>query len=747
MSSFYGGKQGRTYNIVQRYDSVEDMCKAFANGGAYTEVNYGQYVIIDTTLKSRSNIENGALYRRGFDYLQTIKPIPKRESFPTDNDFISAYKVYIQRPGAGAIYVGKIVGPEGRTPQITLEHWERFIGQQKGSSQDQNTVYGGKSTLALDCSSTVDQPSGRDNDEIKVGYINVEDKNGNTYGAYLSAQVPRLEIDVTLDTNAYHSPGVVQNSESTTHPFWYKWDFTVPSGKQGKSINDIKIEDTYDTGKGQYRLTSDVIINSKKTYYVLQNGQYEKVENPVQENLNTYYQADQFFTYSLLDYTSASTGDIVQQHSGCWPYKVIDKITPVLRVRSVLNSTSWRNIQSVIVGTLYREENRKYPNDTYWVCIQAGKILNARTPLNPIEEGREELPRELPLGYEDQITYRDQVTGETGKTIWRLVTIPNIRPSKSLNVDYTYGPDDEIYGLRNVDYLTVDKNGKMYVTYSDSDTNESYYLTTVHELESITYDSSTASPNYGKVMIKYNDSSQENVLYDPNVLERIYFKNQDDITNTDGQYFSAKYKRKENSEVSISERINRILDVQRYGDSLICLYSDPTIRAASTVGTEGKDWCKLDWKDPVTGTRYEGDNALIWKSFGPIGSQFHFQGVYTYSQLLALNETGFGGEGTENRAGWIATVIDNNTIKLYAYDYNDDTENGKYSFPDPYSSDPESTVPTRWYQVMSVAESVVAKPDYSILVSEENSSNLPVEKYTDLKEGGLWFVVSGGHDN
>ena len=47
----------------------------------------------------------------------------------------------------------------------------------------------------------------------------------------------------------------------------------------------------------------------------------------------------------------------------------------------------------------------------------------------------------------------------------------------------------------------------MYVTYSDSDINESYYLTTIHELKSITLNSTADSPNYGKVMIKYNDSS------------------------------------------------------------------------------------------------------------------------------------------------------------------------------------------------------------------------------------------------
>jgi len=41
MSSFYGGKEGRTYHIVQRYDSVNDMVNAFSGGGAYTGANYG----------------------------------------------------------------------------------------------------------------------------------------------------------------------------------------------------------------------------------------------------------------------------------------------------------------------------------------------------------------------------------------------------------------------------------------------------------------------------------------------------------------------------------------------------------------------------------------------------------------------------------------------------------------------------------------------------------------------------------
>ena len=69
MSSFYGGKQGRTYNIVKYFDSIADMTTSFANPN-YSEVLFGEYVIITTP--NRSDPTNGCLYRRGFDTSATI---------------------------------------------------------------------------------------------------------------------------------------------------------------------------------------------------------------------------------------------------------------------------------------------------------------------------------------------------------------------------------------------------------------------------------------------------------------------------------------------------------------------------------------------------------------------------------------------------------------------------------------------------------------------------------------------------
>lgn len=74
--SFYGGKQGRTYNLVAHYDSIYQMVLNFQKGGSYTDANYNEYVIIDTYVNrnEKSNRENGIIYRRGLNYAEPFNP-------------------------------------------------------------------------------------------------------------------------------------------------------------------------------------------------------------------------------------------------------------------------------------------------------------------------------------------------------------------------------------------------------------------------------------------------------------------------------------------------------------------------------------------------------------------------------------------------------------------------------------------------------------------------------------------------
>lgn len=80
--SFYGGKPGSSFAVVQNFSSVSLMVENFAKGPNYTDVNYDEYVLINTVTKT--DPDNGKIYRRGYDYTDSM---------------------------GGAIYIGTIAGP------------------------------------------------------------------------------------------------------------------------------------------------------------------------------------------------------------------------------------------------------------------------------------------------------------------------------------------------------------------------------------------------------------------------------------------------------------------------------------------------------------------------------------------------------------------------------------------------------------------------------------------------------------
>ena len=68
--SFYGGKPGITYDIRAHFPSIQAMCNAFSQGNNYTDVLYGEYVIIDTV--NKTDTTNGILYRRSGNFNEPI---------------------------------------------------------------------------------------------------------------------------------------------------------------------------------------------------------------------------------------------------------------------------------------------------------------------------------------------------------------------------------------------------------------------------------------------------------------------------------------------------------------------------------------------------------------------------------------------------------------------------------------------------------------------------------------------------
>lgn len=188
MNSFYGGKEGRTYHIVKRYNTIEEMVNNFAKGAAYPDVSYGQYVIIDTV--SKNDINNGRLYRRGINYSQS----------PNYTDY--------EHPGAGAIYIGQIVGPDGKVPKLSFVDIS-YIEDHQSEEKDIISFDGDrKDAVELDENNQIQE------NPIQIGYVNEFNEEEGKYEGKIGIDIPKsvVKIDAQIVSSSNGSK-TIQHSD------------------------------------------------------------------------------------------------------------------------------------------------------------------------------------------------------------------------------------------------------------------------------------------------------------------------------------------------------------------------------------------------------------------------------------------------------------------------------------------------------------------------------------------------------
>lgn len=289
MYSFYGGKQGRTYNIVASFDSIDSMVDAFKDGGSYTEVNYGQYVIIDTI--NKKSLQNGCLFRRGFNYNQEKTNRPPKPTGQITEEALNEYKQKYQNwykngVGAGAIYIGRIVGPQGNVPGIDLISWDEYLNIDETGSTDESEYIKIKDTIQnISSHYGVMQETSEDEthyefyDDIQVGAINTTNSITNDISSQLAFDIPKPVIEVTssvidpydintielenskgLETDTYQVKGFLYEGDTTQeeietnlvhlhkytggtqHPFYYHYNVAIPKGIKGNSITKVSVK-------------------------------------------------------------------------------------------------------------------------------------------------------------------------------------------------------------------------------------------------------------------------------------------------------------------------------------------------------------------------------------------------------------------------------------------------------------------------------------------------------------------------
>jgi hypothetical protein len=195
MESFYGGRQGASFVLVKSFGSKAEMVSAFKQGGSYTAVHYDEYVIINSENKNNEN--NGSIYRRGYNY--------------TNAD-------------GGAIYIGTIVGPDGKAPMLKLTTIAEVNSQANSAGPEEFQTSSGSYTLQ-----DKNLVSGKDSSEIKYACCSIRDEDGTSTTAYIGFQIPYLVIDFEAAATDSNSSFSATRTDDESNPFYEKWKIQIPS--------------------------------------------------------------------------------------------------------------------------------------------------------------------------------------------------------------------------------------------------------------------------------------------------------------------------------------------------------------------------------------------------------------------------------------------------------------------------------------------------------------------------------------
>lgn len=508
MNSFYGGKEGRTYHIVQRFDCIKintgsipattssafengipagvqvsytsegvtkyyftlnevsnranfnpsehyelrGMVDCFAQGGNYTGANYGQYVIIDTGFTTgNSNKENGLLYRRGFDYNQngTPKPNPPGPG-GSQEAYQAAWMNYISHPGGGAIYVGQIQGPIGKTPEIEVVEWDQLI-----SSIEEGYSAGSTSTAIVTVPGAIFEEnqgtvSSTFNDNVKAGYVNIEDANGDIIGAHISFEIPYPVFDITVGSTDPYTEASAEELEMTpSHPFYHKWEFNIPGGKKGDSVVDLSVV------KGSQIIAAQPPVILDEEQEINQNYDY--------------------MVYSQASYQENENGDITY-YLGRWPWNVIDSISVSSNGNKRKFITQDSESQEIKLGYLIDLDSNSttFPKKVL-SCISAGTLGST-----------ENIPSSSAININQ--VWQGQ------NTVWKCIQIDE-SPVDSLDMTFTAASSQSFSNaFQNLDYLVSDPDGKIYAKYTSDE--EAKEIATINSVRAMRNDGDTISVLY-----------------------------------------------------------------------------------------------------------------------------------------------------------------------------------------------------------------------------------------------------------
>lgn len=822
MYSFYGGKEGRTYDLVAHYDSIYQMVCAFQDGAAYVDAKYNEYVIIDTIVNrnDKTDPENGIIYRRGLNFNEEFDPrrkiigyekfnltvddtivvtlrgqidqrytdetIPETgteigwpvprfkhyEYYLRNGDdglevelhpgelivnetgtplFNIIWKDFVTNPGGGAEYVGQIVGPQGESPLTRLVDWDTFEEEYLHNVDNTEPVKG-----ELLANRRPGYDGSEYNDDIKYGYCNVRDAQGNVYGAVLSMDLPYTVFKFEFESGSAYGPvtrtvptyqdlpdEINVNKDVyyyvTEDETYYIWDDTR---KIATVVNEVENEAALEA-------IPLIDINFKQLYYTLDDNLYHiahisSVDDQIEwEEVNyTSYLSDPGFVETELWLVENS--EQYPSDPSKWKY------TNMLREYADSQNHNFYKHYTVTIpkgvhGTDFVRFNNVNQENEYLLRY----YLRTYNDSNAKETGT--VVESEPIGTLKVIKQTDMITGNNlDKSYIRITYFTK----DQLTQEYEHD-DLEFQQIKNVKF--DGNNGTLTIQYVKGDGPLDPIV--LNPGSPIKFIAQTILNSETKQLeINYNTGEHWISNEQLRTVETIGIENDRDLAGQKKFYY--KYNvgdlNPENpghalppAPISIgSLALNEIVEVQLVGDNIAVLYSDATLRQQAY--DNGK-YYKLEytgnlWNATTPDVIEGGKNYFYWANLGPSLSGEHIFGHFaSITDLKNTYPYGFGLDQNGNvptdsqqpqfasigREGWVAsvaiTVGGQPGIGLYAYDY----------------AATNITPPAdRWYEISSIVQNEI-DPRTIMMIDEANSSQPATSvKETTLSNNGYWFVAS-----
>lgn len=706
--------------IKGRFDSYEGMVAAFSQGPSYTDIWYGEHVLIDTP--NKNDKDNGKIYRRGLNF---------------DDET------------GGAIYIGQIVGPSSGTPYFQMLGLDAVQKKKDLVDADGKTSYlkfpldddgDGYADTKSDTDSTIvvtddktkaigaltfnrnledgnyEKPARADSslvpgkdvdgtfhDEIKYSWVNVRQDNADEDSwLYIGFQIPYLVHDFyTYESSPYDSdgnlitdtdtgldyPGIssvkVEELDKNQHPFYQRWLLGIPKGIKGDSLRNLRVvtlsqdyvgkiytEDaiTIDTtfGAVKFDKTKTYSFTSsdygKKQVYVYDFYWYDNKRNP---NLSTNSQDARMIYVAdctdVEDITIAEDGTFVVYYKNNTS-KTFDKLVRYMQTVSLDINTGHLNIAMNNDGHNLPLE---YNWDLDWIkdiSISDDGVVTASHTTSP----QSRVVR-------DDLSWVTDVSLDTSNGKFKMIFNNN---NKFENIDTTLPWFNSASTDADGTTRLRMSNGAEVILKQTEDTSKAFQLRTI---DNVTFAA------LGTISGGQSDVNSEK--YSKYLRE--------------DKHIGIKYNNA-TSVVNIGNPLNSVQDMcVRPGDMhLLVLFSDPEVRPSappSTVDTSSGTYSWTDgygrtWTNNTTGISTSNpltEKDIYWQDFGSIKdtsgimigmrlAASSYENISNVQDVVAkINElypNGLTGELQGKIIIWTDDTVASDTVQyFYAYDYNENT--------------------------------------------------------------------------